>query len=235
MKSTAYQQVYESLSKKIVSGSYPIGSLLPSEPALEKIYKVSRITIRRAVDMLTINGFVKKQQGIGTIVLDYCATQNLNRITSFVQTLENSGYVVEYKKCEITTMEADEKLSDILQIPVGSKVARIHRVVLASGVTIAIINNYIAYDNVPEIEKFVNKFSSLYKLLEDQYFIKFDISQDSLSARAADESLAEELNVPVGFPILCDKRKALFKGKCLSYDTSFSRGDMHSFNITLFN
>ena len=230
-----YQQVYESLCRKIVSGEYPVGSLLPSEPALEKIYHVSRITIRKAVDMLRRNGFVRAHQGVGTIVLDFCATQNLNKITSFTQTLTNAGYAVSYKVCDISIITADKKLAEILSLQLGEEVAKIHRVVLASGKPIAIIDNYIAYSNVVGIEKYANKFNSLYKLLRDEFFISFDMSQDCLSAKAADKLLAEELDVPVGHPLLCDERRATYRGKCLSYDLSYTRGDMYSFNITLFN
>ena len=49
--------------------TYPIGSLLPAEPELEKIYGVSRTTVRRAIAQLAEEGYVKVKQGHGTIVL----------------------------------------------------------------------------------------------------------------------------------------------------------------------
>ena len=231
----AYQQVYESLLKKIVSGEYPVGSLLPSEPSLEKIYHVSRITIRKAVDMLRRNGYVRAQQGVGTIVLAFSLTQNLNKITSFTQTLINSGHSVSYKVCDISIIHADKALAEVLSVDLGDEVAKIHRVVLASGQAIAVIDNYIAYQNVPGIEKFASRFNSLYQLLKDEFFISFEMSQDCLTAKVADKELAKELDVKIGHPILCDERKAISGGKCLSYDLSYTRGDMYSFNLTLFN
>lgn len=235
MSVPAYQEVYESLSRKIITGEYPVGTLLPSEPSLEKIYHVSRITIRKAVDMLRRNGYVRAQQGVGTIVLDFCVTQNLNKITSFTQTLIKSGHTVSYKTCDISIIKADKKLAEVLSIELGADVAKIHRVVLASGKIIAVIDNYIAYQNVPGIEKFMGKFNSLYELLKQEFFISFEMSQDCLTAKIADKELASELDVKVGHPILCDERKAISGGKCLSYDLSYTRGDMYSFNLTLFN
>ena len=82
MAQAAYLQVYNALRRKITSGEFAIGSLLPAEPSLEKMFRVSRITVRRAIDILSQEGYVKAQRGIGTVVLDYQVTQNLNRITS---------------------------------------------------------------------------------------------------------------------------------------------------------
>lgn len=231
----AYQRVYESLSKKIVTGEYPVGSLLPSEPLLEKIYHVSRITVRRAVELLERNGFVQCRQGIGTTVLNFHATQNLNKITSFTQTLTKAGYVVSYKKCDIDVISADQKLADVLSINLGDSVVRFHRVVMASGKPISTIYNYIAYENVPDIEKHPLKFTSLYEFLAEKYFISFDMAQDTLRAIVADAALAEELEIEKGYPILASERRALYRGKCLSYDVTYTRGDMYSFNVTLFN
>ena len=42
----AYMRVYSLLKRQITEGEYPIGSLLPTESELEKLFDVSRTTIR---------------------------------------------------------------------------------------------------------------------------------------------------------------------------------------------
>ena len=87
MVTVSYDIVYRDLKKKIITGKYPVKSLLPSEPQLCAMFNVSRTTIRKAVDILQQEGYVSPQRGIGTVVLSNRATQDLNKLSSMTQTL----------------------------------------------------------------------------------------------------------------------------------------------------
>ena len=63
-----YRQVYKDLRTRILSGTYESGDTLPSEDALSKEYGVSKITTRRALQELALDGLVLRRQGIGTLV-----------------------------------------------------------------------------------------------------------------------------------------------------------------------
>ncbi|MFR1296710.1 MAG: GntR family transcriptional regulator [Coprobacillus cateniformis] len=41
----------ETIKDSIINGVYPINSLLPTETEFEKIFNVSKITIRKAIDL----------------------------------------------------------------------------------------------------------------------------------------------------------------------------------------
>ena len=62
----AYVKVYSRLKNEINKGTYPVGGFLPKECELEKIYQVSRTTVRNAVKMLVQEGLVEVRQGSGT-------------------------------------------------------------------------------------------------------------------------------------------------------------------------
>ena len=61
-----YVQVVECLKRDIENGVYNATGRIPTEAELAEQYKVSRITIRRAVDDLVSQGLVEKKQGKGT-------------------------------------------------------------------------------------------------------------------------------------------------------------------------
>lgn len=63
-----YRQLYEKLRKHIVDGLYREGDLLPSENELCHLYNLTRPTVRKALDLLTNEGFIKRHQGLGSIV-----------------------------------------------------------------------------------------------------------------------------------------------------------------------
>mgnify|MGYP000072590527 CR=1 FL=1 len=68
-KLPAYKIVYNKLKSDIDNDVYPIGSFLPTESELEKIFSVSRTTIRHAIDLLVKDRKIQVRQGAGTQVV----------------------------------------------------------------------------------------------------------------------------------------------------------------------
>jgi DNA-binding LacI/PurR family transcriptional regulator len=63
-----HQQVFETLSREILSGRYQAGQKFPSEAALVNRFHASRITVGRAVHELQQRGLVERFAGSGTYV-----------------------------------------------------------------------------------------------------------------------------------------------------------------------
>ncbi len=68
-KTPRYAEISEVLRGEIASGTYAVGSLLPSEAALCKRFEVSRFTVREALRRLQADGMVSRVQGAGSKVL----------------------------------------------------------------------------------------------------------------------------------------------------------------------
>lgn len=68
MHSTAYNRIAAALRTQILSGERPHGARLPTERELCEDYQTSRITIRRALQILEDEGLVERRQGSGTFV-----------------------------------------------------------------------------------------------------------------------------------------------------------------------
>ena len=65
MPQNKYTQIYYVLKKRIESGEYPVGYLLPSENTLIEEFECSRNTVRRAIAGLVRDGYVQTRQGRG--------------------------------------------------------------------------------------------------------------------------------------------------------------------------
>ncbi|MDP4291568.1 MAG: GntR family transcriptional regulator, partial [Bacteroidota bacterium] len=63
-----HRKVYEILRKHITDGVFSEGDLLPSENELCAVHKVTRPTIRKALDKLANEGYIVRYQGKGSIV-----------------------------------------------------------------------------------------------------------------------------------------------------------------------
>lgn len=70
MMNNKFIRIYEDIAARIRTGEIEAGTLLPSELDLSESYQTSRETIRKALKMLSEEGYIQKIQGKGSIVLD---------------------------------------------------------------------------------------------------------------------------------------------------------------------
>jgi len=68
MKDPFYKNVQQQIKSQIISGQFTEGDLLPSENDLADKYKITRSTIRHALEELVKEGYISKRKGKGSIV-----------------------------------------------------------------------------------------------------------------------------------------------------------------------
>ncbi len=74
-----YAQVVAEIKKRIERGTYPRGSLLPSEHQLVSEFGVSRPTIVKSLSVLRADGWIDTQQGKGSFVRGKPALEDAER------------------------------------------------------------------------------------------------------------------------------------------------------------
>ena len=201
-----YRWVYNSLKSQIELGDYKVGDYLAPEPELETRFKVSRTTVRKAVEMLAQQGFVHIRQGRGTEILDFKATQKLQYVTSFSETLREQGFSVSQSQISVDFVSAPRHIAADLRVDPGARLVKVHRVTLANGTPIALMTNYLVPDLAPGVEKRISGMSSLYSFLESEYHLVIEAATDFISARQSSAEEAERLQVPRGSPLLVVRR-----------------------------
>jgi GntR family transcriptional regulator len=81
---TRYLQLYSILSQSLADGEFKASRALPSEPDLVARYRVSRTTVRRALQLLEQEGRILRRRGSGT----YAKTSRVHSTRAFdVQSL----------------------------------------------------------------------------------------------------------------------------------------------------
>lgn len=70
-----YEQIVEQIKEKIINGEFPEEMMLPSVRTMAKDLKISALTVKKAYDALTEEGFVVTVHGKGSFVA--CANQNV--------------------------------------------------------------------------------------------------------------------------------------------------------------
>lgn len=69
-KTPLYQQLYDQIKQKIISGGYPKGTRLTSTRKLAMDLCVGRNTVESAYDQLCVEGYLESRQGSGFTVMD---------------------------------------------------------------------------------------------------------------------------------------------------------------------
>lgn len=227
----AYLTVYSDLKKMILSKKYDIGMLLPSEPELERIYSVSRTTVRKAISLLTNDGYITVKQGHGTQVISRKVSQNLNILTSISQTLKNKGYDIGVKNTFIEKIKMDESLSNDFHVQNETEAVCIHRIQLADASPVAIAKNYIIASLVPNIEKDNKEIISLYEYLSDKYNISYTDAKDTISAVNASYEEAQLLDIEPKTALITIKRKCFINENVAEIDILKIVADKYEFQV----
>lgn len=72
-----YLRIYRDLKEAIRCGDYPANAKIPTEAELQQTYGVSRITLKKAMELLRADGLIRRFPGKGTFV-SYDASTGLN-------------------------------------------------------------------------------------------------------------------------------------------------------------
>ncbi len=219
----AYIRVYSDLLEKMKSGEYAIGTLLPPEPELEKIYGVSRTTVRRAISMLVTAKRVRVKQGHGTEVLGGRAPveNDLYRFSNITHVTEEMKHSVRptHEPMVVDLAPAPAEVAEFLKVKPGSTVYRIHRRLHFpdDGRPFGYKINYVSPKLCPKIENYADVSINLYTLLYNQYKLVYDHADETITAVAADFYDSAVLGVSVGAPLLLLKRRSFHSGGPLEY------------------
>ena len=116
-----YMQVSRALKGEIVSGAWPVGSLLPTEDELCARFSVSRYTVREALRRLREEGLVSSRQGAGTVVVPPPAGDSHALQSMSINDLVDFGTRTRFAIDAIKMTTVDAKLAARIGAPVGEE------------------------------------------------------------------------------------------------------------------
>src|SRR4051812_12354943 len=132
-----YIQLAHKIADAINAGRWQADQALPSERILSDKLGISRVTARKALDMLVDQGLIHRRHGSGTFI-SRPLEQPLSRLTNFTEMLASKGYesstVWLERGLEMPTYDEVMKLG----ISTTTQVARLQRLRLADGVVMAV-------------------------------------------------------------------------------------------------
>ncbi|WP_251861697.1 GntR family transcriptional regulator [Clostridium sp. Marseille-Q2269] len=230
-----YEQLKDEIQRKIDIELKP-GDSIPTELEIEKMYNVSRMTVRRAIHELVLEGVIQKKQGSGTFVQEPKIVHNVERITSFTEEMKEKGMILKTVSTEINRIDnPSKKLVTKLNLSPFEKVIQIKRLRYVNNEPFIIMINYLREKYVEGIkEKRLNK-ESLYDSLENEYGIILERADETLEARESTEFEAENLEIDIWSPVLYLERLSYIKDNIpIEFTNVTIRGDKYKYNVSLY-
>jgi GntR family transcriptional regulator len=231
-----YYKIEQNLKKKIVSGKYKPGDLLPSERELVQAYKVSRLTIRDAINRLVTQGLVEKIQGKGTYVAEPLPNYMVGPLNSFDESFLQSKSTIKTSVIASKRTVASQKISKILNLKeLGSDEIFYLEIVRHTNKTpVAYSKCYIPYSHVDGIELMNFTKISLFQTLENYFGLELYEAYDVIDAIQINKKKAALLNLSMGAAVLRSHRKTYLKsGVITEYEEVLYRSDVYKYRNKL--
>ena len=201
-----YHRIYLVLREQLADGRFTGG--LPSELALVSQFGVARVTVRRALAQLAAEGLISREAGRGTRPVDARAkttTHQRAHLTGLLENLVSMGLTTSVKVLEVRGISASESVASALEIQPGDEVQKAVRVRSTKEGALSHITTYVPQLLAQSFGRRELAKKPILVLLEESG-VKVGRAHQTISARLADASVAEHLDVSVGTALLAVRR-----------------------------
>lgn len=231
-----YIIISNDIRNKISKGEYVANQQIPFEKDLCVEYGSSKMTIKKAVDILVTEGLIIKRRGSGTFVKDL-NPEEIERVVMANQirgtTALNPGKKVVSKILNFSIVRVPEDAAKKLNVSSDSFVYDIYRVRYIDDKPVVMEKMYMPIDLIPGI-KDKNIKGSIYEYIENILQLNIQSAHRTVSARKATDFEAEELGLEKGDPVaVAEQVGYLDTGASFEFSTSVHRYDEFSVDIVL--
>jgi GntR family transcriptional regulator len=229
-----YHQIYLALRDQIANGNYAQDDFLPTEQELIRQYGVSRITAKRALDELKMDGLVERSRGRGTRV------QAANRVPAvrapiegLVENILAMGLKTEVDLLEFDYVPANRDVAAALACAIGDTVQRAVRVRRLDGEPFSHLVTHVPEAIGRSFTRRELATRPLLLLLE-RSGAAVSHAEQVLTATLASGSVAELLNVPTGAALLQITRTVYDQNeRPVEHIVGSYRPDRYQYSMTL--
>ena len=199
MREIRYRTIADDLRRRVEAGEFAAGRTLPSEAELSEAYEASRVTVRKALELLRDEGLVDARQGFGWFAAVDPLRQSLGRLGTIESQLAESGVQSERRVLDFGFVPSPPRVRKILGVKTVLEVRRLN---LADGepfarVTVWCPEHLGAHLSRDDVER-----ASFYDLIDQP----LGGAVQTIGAAVVDARDAAVLEVPLGSAVLrCER------------------------------
>ena len=225
------KKVYQDIKKKIEDQVWSTGQALPTENELMEIYSYSKDTIRKALSLLEMDGYIQKKQGKSSIVIEHglMKEQYLAEIKTAGELNKRSKYQIQTELTSLYIVQGQDDLMSTFEVDDKVDFYRVSRVRTIDGERLEYEISYFDRRVVPYLSKEIAE-SSIYRYLEEELKLTISHSRREISFRFANEEEKQLMDLAdYEMVVVVTSVTYLSNGQAFQYGTISYRPDKVSF------
>ncbi|MGM9902628.1 GntR family transcriptional regulator [Enterococcus sp. 10A9_DIV0425] len=230
-----YEEIANILRDRIRSKEYPPNSFLPNQVDLVEEFHASRMTIKKAINILAMEGLVYSQRGSGTKILSH---PFLNKDTSPANEYEGLSLQMKRRQRSLTSQIIqfdvefpNEFIQERLMIDAEQPVYNIHRLRILDNEPYILEHTFMPVNLVPGLKK-EHLLSSIYDYLHKELNVHFAGAYRAISADKSSLFDQKYLNCAETDPVLEVQQVVYLKdGQPIEYSSSRNRFDVRNYSL----
>lgn len=197
-----YLQLKNEVVKQIRTGVLKSGDQLPSEAQYQKKYKMSRVTVRNAMEELARDGYINKVQGKGSFVSYSDLIRLPVGVTSFYEDAKMQGVQLTSEVIKFDIEDISSELDkEFLETESNNKVLVLLRARKVNGVPVSLEENHLPVELSGLMQEDLS--GSLYEILNEKYhIIPTQKGRRSIKITFANEFVSKNLQLSLGTPVI---------------------------------
>ncbi|WP_312314118.1 UTRA domain-containing protein [Streptococcus parasuis] len=226
-----YKKVYQDIKKKIEDQVWSTGQALPTENELMEIYSYSKDTIRKALSLLEMDGYIQKKQGKSSIVIEHglMKEQYLSEIKTAGELNKRSKHQIQTELTSLYIVQGQDDLMSTFEVDDKVDFYRVSRIRLIDGERLEYEISYFDRRVVPYLSKEIAE-SSIYRYLEEELKLTISHSRREISFRFANEEEKQLMDLAdYEMVVVVTSVTYLSNGQAFQYGTISYRPDKVSF------
>lgn len=236
-----YRQVADTIRARIMDGVYLVGDCLPPSVELEKSFRVSNITMRKALAILKAEGWVETRRGVGIVIIrasepDVVDIRHSGRFTEWLEWASGKSQNIKQQVLGIEQEHGPARVRRLFaDIPENEPLWQMRRLRSRGGEP---ISYHISYGRL-EFQRLVRKkdfqgAGSFIEFLQQQYPRKILRIEQAVEASVANMDLAQLLNIEFGAPIFFMEHLYIDENeKVVAISHLFMRADRYRYSTSI--
>ena len=232
---TKYKNIYDTIKNRILNKTYPPNSQIPDEISLCEEFSCSRMTIKKALDLLVQEGLIYRKRGQGSFTMAH-ATKNHRLLLQERELLGLSRSTKgksTSKVIEFNLMFANKKIADILNIQENDPIYNILRLRLIDGVPCISERTYMPTNLITGLSEEILE-NSIYDYIENTLGYRIASAQKTTRADISNDEDHKYLGLKEIEPVL-EIEQIAYLDNGVPFEYSLSRHRYDYFEFTTYS
>lgn len=233
---TKYEMIAGKIRQRIREEAYPVDSLIPDQVSLAKEFKVSRMTVKKAMDILELEGLILRKRGAGTFVKKTALSEGLTASIMEYEGLTKQLANQEVKS-QVISFKLDfpnELIQEKLMLDKHDPIYKIIRLRVVDDAPYILEHTIMNANLIPGINEDILH-QSIYDYIHKELNLQFGGAHRIIQADKASEYDQKYLDCDEHDPILeIEQVVYLEDGTPFEYSRSRNKYNTRSYNVVDF-